>query len=169
MRNLSASLVAAAVLVLAAMGVVRAQAIGAGGGGITQSVTDALYCALTGCTMAGQVQDTVATLTPTDGGTLDGGASDVVALDFSKSTAGMKTTTLDTKTRFTASNIAAGTHAYVRIIGGGGSLVYSSFPSWVFVGSASPSSIAAGKTAVLAVDCYSTTEASCTAAYSVQP
>jgi hypothetical protein len=68
---------------------------------------------------------------------------------------------------FTASNYRAGAIKTVRIIAGGSSRTLTFPNDWVFVG-AKPASIASGKTGILTVTSFGTTEADCVAAWAVQ-
>lgn len=69
---------------------------------------------------------------------------------------------------YTTSNLTAGRTVTLKIANGG-TLRAFTFPAWIFVGAAAPASIAASKTAILTITSFSTTDANCIAAYSVQP
>jgi hypothetical protein len=92
--------------------------------------------------------------------------SDTVALDFSGGT-GLSTRSAAGTVTFTASNYRAGAIKTVRVIAGGSSRTLTFPNDWVFVG-AKPASIASGKTGILTVTSFGTTEANCVAAWAVQ-
>lgn len=69
---------------------------------------------------------------------------------------------------FTTSNKAAGKRKTIKILADGSTRTFT-FPSWKFIGAAAPASIAANKTAILTLECFSTTDASIVAAYAVEP
>jgi hypothetical protein len=92
--------------------------------------------------------------------------SDTVALDFSGGT-GLSTRSAAGTVTFTASNYRAGAIKTARIIAGGSSRTLTFPNDWVFVG-AKPASIASGKTGILTVTSFGTTEADCVAAWAVQ-
>jgi hypothetical protein len=92
--------------------------------------------------------------------------SDTVALDFSGGT-GLSTRAAAGTVTFTASNYRAGAIKTVRVIAGGSSRTLIFPTNWVFVG-AKPASIASGKTGILTVTSFGTTEADCVAAWAVQ-
>lgn len=96
--------------------------------------------------------------------TLTYGAS--TALDFSGD--GFRTVTVAGDITITSLNLAAGRSVTVRIVGDGSPRTLA-FPAWKFVGAAAPSSLAAGKTGVLTVTSFGTTDANCVAAYAVEP
>lgn len=79
-----------------------------------------------------------------------------------------QTVTLNGDATFSSSNLAAGRNVSVKILCDG-STRNLNFPSWIFVGSAAPTTIAANKTAILSVTSYSTTDGSVVAAYAVEP
>jgi hypothetical protein len=68
---------------------------------------------------------------------------------------------------FTTSNRASGRQVTVRIICDSAPRAPTFPPSWVFIGN-KPPSIAAGKTAVLSLTFFGSTDADCVAAYGVQ-
>jgi len=92
--------------------------------------------------------------------------SDTVALNFSGDT-GLYTRSAAGTVTFTASNYRAGAIKTVRVIAGGSSRTLTFPNDWVFVG-AKPASIASGKTGILTVTSFGTTEADCVAAWAVQ-
>ena len=92
--------------------------------------------------------------------------SNTVALDFSGGT-GLYTRSASGTVTFTASNYRAGAIKTVRVIAGGSSRTLIFPTNWVFVG-AKPASIASGKTGILTVTSFGTTEADCVAAWAVQ-
>ncbi len=92
-------------------------------------------------------------------------SSTTVALDFNSND--IQTFTTSGAVTFTDTNNAAGRSKSV-IITADASGDTLAFPAWTWVMTA-PTSIAANKVALLSVLCASTTEASCVAAYSVQP
>jgi hypothetical protein len=68
---------------------------------------------------------------------------------------------------YTGSNYAAGSSVTIRVVGGASSQTVT-FPSgWVFVGTA-PTTLDAGKTAILTVTSFGTTEANCVAAWAAE-
>ena len=92
--------------------------------------------------------------------------SNTVALDFSGGT-GLYTRSASGTVTFTASNYRAGAIKTVRVIAGGSSRTLIFPTNWVFVG-AKPACIASGKTGILTVTSFGTTEADCVAAWAVQ-
>lgn len=94
------------------------------------------------------------------------GVTGTIALDFAESMLAT-TGTLTGDITFTGTGYAAGRSITIRVVNGG-TLRTLAFPAgWVFVGS-KPTNIAANKTAILTVTAFSTTEASCVAAYAVE-
>jgi hypothetical protein len=88
-----------------------------------------------------------------------------IALDFSAGT-GLLTRAASGAISFTASNYRAGAIKTVRIIAGASTRTLT-FPStWVFVGT-KPADILSGKTGILTVTSFGTTEANCVAAWAV--
>lgn len=69
---------------------------------------------------------------------------------------------------FTTSNKASGLSLRVRIKADGSSRNFT-FPSWVFVGGAAPAALAAGKTAILELQCYGSADTDVVAEYGVEP
>lgn len=82
--------------------------------------------------------------------------------------ASIQTISLTGNVTFTTSNLAAGRTVTIKI-SADGSTRNLTFPAWKFVGAAAPTSIAAGKTALLSLIAFDTTDASVIAAYSVEP
>jgi hypothetical protein len=92
--------------------------------------------------------------------------SNTVAFDFSAGNGLSSRAASDTVT-FTGSNYRAGSMKSCRVVADGSNRTLN-FPSnWVFIGS-KPASIAAGKTGILTVTSFGTTEADCVAAWAVQ-
>ncbi len=81
---------------------------------------------------------------------------------------GYQTETLTGNVTFTTSNLTAGRSKTIRIIGDSTERNLA-FPGWVFVGAAAPSTIAGGKTAILTITSFGTTDGACVAAYAVEP
>jgi len=80
---------------------------------------------------------------------------------------GYQTVTLAGNITFTTSNRAAGRSLTLRIIGDG-SIRNLTFPAWVFMGAA-PTTLAAGKTALLTIESFGTADADIVASYAVEP
>lgn len=93
-----------------------------------------------------------------------------VNLDFSLSTntISWQTVSLTGNVTFTTSNLGAGRKVFLEIITDTSPRTLA-FPAWIGVGAALPSSQAASKTAVMEISSWSTTDATCVAAYAVQP
>lgn len=124
---------------------------------------DAANLPLTGGTLSGALVGTSATLdqliltqdTLTYSATTD--------IDLNRK---VGTLSLTGNVTFTTSNRAAGKSVTIRIISDGSTRNFT-FPSWVFVGTA-PTSIAAGKTAILTLTAFGTADTDIVAAYAVQ-
>jgi len=80
----------------------------------------------------------------------------------------IQTITLTGNPTFTTSNRAAGREVTL-IIAAGGSTRTITWPSWLVVGGALPTTLASGKTLVVSVTFVDTTDAAAVAAASVQP
>lgn len=89
-----------------------------------------------------------------------------VVLNFSGSD--YLTVSLTGDIAFSTSNRASAKALAVRIIADGSDRNLSFPATWTWVGSAAPTSIAAGKTAILSVTCFGTTDADIVAAYAVE-
>lgn len=76
--------------------------------------------------------------------------------------------TLNADATFSGTNVAAGWQA-TAFVRAGGSLRNLTFPAWVFVGSATPTTLASGKIAVLEVWASGTSSGSVLARWTVQP
>jgi hypothetical protein len=99
----------------------------------------------------------VAALTPTTG---------TVDLDLATVNGKYLTHSLSGNPTYTSSNRAAGKTVTIKVIAGGGTRTLS-FPSWVFVGT-EPTDIASGKTGILTVTWFDTTDAGAVAAWAVE-
>ncbi len=107
-------------------------------------------------TMYGIV-DTIAALTPTTG---------TVDIDFD--TEETMTHDITGNITYTTSNKGTGKRKTIKILADGSTRTFT-FPSWKFIGAAAPTNISANKTAILTLECFSTTDASIVAAYAVEP
>lgn len=87
-------------------------------------------------------------------------------LDFA--TSSMQSVRLTGNVTFTTSNKAVGRQMVVKVAADGTARNLT-FPSWVFIGAAAPTSIAAGKTGILSLTCWDSTDAGVIAAWAVQP
>ena len=96
------------------------------------------------------------------------GTSGTVNLDMASLAGSYQTVALSGGITFTTSNRAAGRSVTLRLSAGGSSRSLA-FPSWVFVGSAAPASLASGKVGVLSVTFFDTTDAGAVAAWAAQP
>ena len=91
-----------------------------------------------------------------------------VNLDFSDSS--FKNHTVTTAFTYTTSNLSPGRKQVIRLMNTSGSSYNIIFPNdWTFVGSSEPSSIAAGKDALLEITCFGLNNASCLAEWRVEP
>ena len=98
----------------------------------------------------------IATITPSSG---------TVAINMSSEI--LKKTTLDSNTTFSATSIAAGTSATLKVLADGTDRTLTFNSSWVFIGQ-KPVSIAASKTAILVLTSFGTADTDIIASYSVQ-
>ena len=98
----------------------------------------------------------IATITPSSG---------VVAINMSSEI--LKKTTLDSNTTFSATGIAEGTSATLKILADGTDRTLAFASGWLFIGQ-KPVSIAASKTAILVLTSFGTGNADIVASYSVQ-
>ncbi len=89
-----------------------------------------------------------------------------VVLDFDGD--GFQTVTLAGVITFTTSNLAAVRSKTIRIIGDGSNRALTFPAGWKFVGSTEPTELASGKTALLALSSFGTTDADVLAAYAVE-
>lgn len=107
-----------------------------------------------------------APLTPTVGSSL--GTTGTVNLDLSTLNGTYQTQALTGNITYTTSNLVAGRSVTLKISAAAQRTF--TFPAgWVFLGAAAPANIAAGKTAVLTLTAFGTTDADVVAAYSAQP
>lgn len=88
--------------------------------------------------------------------------------DIDFTSAGCRTLSLTGNVTFTTSNKAVNRSVVIRIIADGSTRNLTFPGSWVFVGAAAPTTIAAGKTAVLSLMCFGSSDSDIVAAYSVQ-
>ena len=96
------------------------------------------------------------------------GTSGTVNLDMASLHGTIQTITLSGNPTFTTSNRAAGREVTLVIAAGGSSRTLT-WPSWLAVGAALPTSLASGKTLVATVTFVDTTDAAAIAAAAVQP
>jgi len=82
---------------------------------------------------------------------------------------GQRTLTLAGDVTFATSNRAADRAVTIRIIGDGSSRNLAFPGGWKFVGAAAPSSLAAGKVAILSLVCFGSNDSDVVAAYAVEP
>ena len=97
----------------------------------------------------------------------DSTSSGTVTLDFDGGQLIQLTSALGGDITFAASNMAAGKVLSVKMVNGGSSRTLTFPTNWKFVG-AKPTTIAASKTAVLALTAYGTAEADVVAAWAVE-
>lgn len=109
---------------------------------------------------------TFAAKTPTVGTSL--GTTGTVNLDMSALNDTYQSISASGAITFTTSNRAAGRSVTIRILAGASSRNLT-FPSWVFVGSAAPASLAANKTGVLTLTLFGTADTDGVAAWAAQP
>lgn len=95
--------------------------------------------------------------------------SATVDLDMASLSGLYRTVTMDGALTLTTSNRAAGRNVVLRLLAGASTRSLTFPGGWVFLGAAAPSSIAAGKTAVLSLSFFGSADSDCVAAYSVQP
>lgn len=91
-----------------------------------------------------------------------------VTLDFSGAALNYLSISLTGNLTLVTTGLAASKSVTVRLVGDGSSRNLT-LPSWVPLGSALPTSLAANKTAMLTVTAFGPTDADCVAAYAVQP
>ena len=96
------------------------------------------------------------------------GTSDTVDLNMATLNGTYQSIALAGNITFTTSNRAAGRSVTVRLSAGGSSRTLA-FPAWVFVGATAPTSLASGKTGLLTVTFFDTTDAGAVAAWAAQP
>ena len=115
------------------------------------------------------VQSEVASLAPKTRTVGTGlGTSGTVNLDMASLHGTIQTITLSGNPTFTTLNRAAGREVTL-VLAAGGSTRTITWPSWLAVGAALPTSLASGKTLVVSVTCTDTTDAATIAASAVQP
>jgi len=107
-----------------------------------------------------------AALTPTVGAAL--GTTGTIDLDMSTLNDTYQTITLTGNPTFTTSNRAAGRSVTVKLSAGGSSRTIT-WPSWIPLGAALPTTLASGKVAVFTVTFFDTTDAAACASYAAQP
>jgi hypothetical protein len=86
--------------------------------------------------------------------------------DINFNDGGMRVLDLTGDITFTTSNRAANKSVCIKITSDSSTRSFT-FPSWVFIGSGAPTSIAANKTAILTITCYGTADTDVVAAYAV--
>ena len=96
------------------------------------------------------------------------GTSGTVNLDMASLHGTIQTITLSGNPTFTTLNRAAGREVTL-VLAAGGSTRTITWPSWIAVGAALPTSLASGKTLVATVTFVDTTDAAAIAAAAVQP
>ena len=96
------------------------------------------------------------------------GTSGTVNLDMASLHGTIQTITLSGNPTFTTLNRAAGREVTL-VLAAGGSTRTITWPSWIAVGAALPTSLASGKTLVATVTFVDTTDAAAVAAAAVQP
>ena len=89
-----------------------------------------------------------------------------VVLDFS--TDAYKTLSLTGDVTFASTNLSSVKPLAIRIVADGTDRALSFPASWVFLTNSAPASIAAGKTAILSVTSFGSTDADVVAAYAVE-
>jgi len=105
-------------------------------------------------------------LTPTVGSAL--GTTGTVDLDMAALHGTYQTIALSGALTLTTSNRAAGRSVTLRLAAGGGARALT-FPGWVFVGAAAPTTLASGKVGILTVTFFDTSDAAAVAAWAAQP
>lgn len=90
-----------------------------------------------------------------------------VALNFTGSP--YQTVTLTGVITFTTSNLAAGRSKTIRVVGDASNRALTFPAGWKFVGAEAPTELASGKTAILTLTSFGTTDANVVAAYAVEP
>lgn len=96
------------------------------------------------------------------------GTSGTVTLDLAALDGTYQSIALTGGITFATSNRAAGRTVTVKLSAGGSSRALA-WPSWIFVGSAAPTTLAANKSAVFTVTMFDATDAGAIAAYAAQP
>jgi hypothetical protein len=81
---------------------------------------------------------------------------------------GLQSVSLTGNITFSTANLAPGRSKKIRIIADGTQRTFTFPGAWTFVGSAVPANIAAGKTAILELTTFGTTDADVIARYTVQ-
>jgi hypothetical protein len=109
---------------------------------------------------------TVAPFTAPVGSSL--GTSGTIDLDMAVLDGSYQMISLSGDPTFTTSNRAAGRTVTLRLAAGGSSRTLV-FPSFVFVGSAAPTTLAANKVGVLTVTFFDTSDANAVAAWAAEP
>lgn len=92
-----------------------------------------------------------------------------VTLDMAAIAGQYRTITLAGNLALQTSNRAAGRAVVLRLVGDGSSRTLTFPGSWVFLGNAAPSTLAAGKTAILSVTFFGSADSDAVCAYAVQP
>lgn len=92
-----------------------------------------------------------------------------VNLDFSATLPVYRSITLAGDLTLTGSNYGLGRQVSLRIVADGSTRTLTFPAGWTFIGAAAPADIAAGKTAILSMTTYGSTEGDVVAAYSVEP
>lgn len=96
------------------------------------------------------------------------GTTGTIDLDMAALDGTYQTISLSGNPTFTSSNRAAGRSVTVKLIAGGAGRTIT-WPAWIPLSAALPTSLASGKVAVFTVVFWDTTDAAATAAYSAQP
>lgn len=143
---------------------------------LAAATTNALARAAIGCgTIASQAADNVSLtggLAELDvyrakNDTLSYAAS--VALDFSSSAKTTQTISLTGNLTLTSSNLASGRAKFIRLVGDASSRTLTFPAGWTFLNATAPGTLAAGKTALLFLIAFGTTDSTVVASYAVQP
>jgi hypothetical protein len=100
-------------------------------------------------------------------GTLTYAAS--VELDFAPTIKSVQTISLTGNLTLTTSNLASGRVKLIRLIADASARTLTLPAGWVFLGAAAPTTLAASKTALLALTAFGTANGDIVATYAVQP
>jgi hypothetical protein len=92
-----------------------------------------------------------------------------VALDFSSAAKTTQTIALTGNLTITSSNLASGRAKFIRLTADASTRTLSFPAGWTFLNSTAPGSLPAGKTALLFLIAFGTTDSTVVASYAVQP
>jgi len=137
-------------------------------GDLLTRTSSALWENITRTTLASDsaFSSVYAPLTRTVGNSL--ATTGTVNLDATALNGTYQTISLTGGVTFTTTNRAAGKVITIKL-SAGAAIRALAFPAWTFVGSATPTSIAANKTAIITITFFDATDAGAVAAYVVQP